>query len=138
MVVLDPLEVGGEPGFGLRLAVQRAGGGLGDGLEELAADLVEQREVELALRGEVLVQHRLGDAGRVGHVVHRRAVEALAGEHLEADGEQLLPTGRGRQAGRHGYRMVTPTPGPCRRFRVPAGSGSDPRARSSFSAAFTA
>ena len=68
-------------------------GGLGDPGDELVADVLEQRQVQLALRVEVLVEHRLGHAGGLSHVVHRRAVEALASEDLEGDLEQLLTAG---------------------------------------------
>ena len=93
-IVVDPAEVRAEAGFGLRPPVERARGGLGDGLEQLAAHLVEEREVEPPLGREVLVQHGLGHARGVGHVVHRGAVEPLAGEDLEADGQELFPAGR--------------------------------------------
>ena len=53
--------------------------------------LVEQREVEVELAGEVLVEHRLGDAGALGDVVHRGGVVALGDEHLEGGLEQLGP-----------------------------------------------
>ena len=107
MIVGHPLEVGGEAGLGLRLAVEREGGGLGDGLEQPATDLVEEGEIELAFGGEMLVQNGFGDTGRVGHVVHGRAVEALPGEDLEPDSEELFPASGSREASRHGYPMVT-------------------------------
>ncbi len=44
--------------------------------EQPVTDLVEQRPVQLALRVEVLIEHRLGDPRRLGDVVHRRAVES--------------------------------------------------------------
>ena len=45
----------------------------------------------------MLVQHRFGDTGGVGDVVHRRAVEAGPAEHLERDVEDLFPArGRGQ------------------------------------------
>ena len=124
-VVGHPAEVGEEAP--LDLGVRRAGldRGLADGVAQPAADLLEQGQVQLPLRAEVLVQHGLGDAGGVGHVVHGRAVEALAGEDLQRDSQELLPAGGGGKAGRHGYPMVT--------------VASDALApRSSRSAAFTA
>ena len=97
VVLGHPAEVGLEPALGLRSAVGRVGGGLGDRREQAVADLVEQRPVELALGVEVLVQHGFGDPGGVGDVVHRRAVVAGAAEHLERDVEDLFPArGRGQ------------------------------------------
>ncbi len=61
-------------------------------LDDRVAGAVEQREVELELAGEVLVEHRLGDARALGDVVHRRRVVALAHEHLERRLQQLDPT----------------------------------------------
>ena len=52
-------------------------------------DGVEQREVEVELAGEVLVEHRLGDPRALGDVVHRRGVVALGDEDLEGRLEQL-------------------------------------------------
>ena len=45
--------------------------------EEPLASFIEQRHVQLAFRFEVLVEHRLGHPGRLGNIVHGRAVEAL-------------------------------------------------------------
>ena len=100
-VVGDPAEVGRGSPLGLRAAVGGVGGGLGDRREQPVADLVEQRPVQLALGLEVLVQHGLGDAGRLGDVVHRGVVVAGPGEDLEGDVEELLAAGGGREAGRH-------------------------------------
>ena len=61
----------------------------------------------LPLGVEVLVEHRLGDAGGLGDVVHRRLVVARPGEHVEGDVEQLLAPGGGGEARGHGYPMVT-------------------------------
>ena len=55
---------------------------------------VEQREVELELAREVLVEHGLGDAGPLGDVVHRGGVVAVGDEHLLGRGEQLLAARR--------------------------------------------
>ena len=52
---------------------------------------VEDRQVELELAGEVLVEHRLGDPGALGDVVHRGGVVALRDEHLEGSRQQLRP-----------------------------------------------
>ena len=92
-IVVDPAEVRLDAGLGLRLAVGRLAGGLRDPGDELVADVLEQRQIHLTLRVEVLVEHRLGHAGSVSHVVHRRAMEALTSEDLEGDLEQLLTAG---------------------------------------------
>ena len=107
-VVGHPVEVGGRsparPGPAAWPALAVA---LAMASEQPGALLVEQGEVELALGGEVLVEHGLGDAGGLGHLVHRRGVEAVAGEHLERDVEQLLAAGGGGEALSHGYPSVT-------------------------------
>ena len=58
-------------------------------VDDLVAGDVEQREVEVELAGEVLVEHRLGHARPLGDVVHRGGVVALRDEHLERGVEQL-------------------------------------------------
>ena len=60
---------------------------------------VEQREVEIELAGEVLVEHRLADPGPVGDLVHRGGVVALGDEHLLRGGQQLQPALSARQPG---------------------------------------
>ena len=56
----------------------------------------------------MLVEHGFGDTGGVGDVVHRSAVEAVAGEHLEGDVEDLFPArGRGQSGAGAGLGMVT-------------------------------
>ena len=67
--------------------------------------LVEQREVEVELAREVLVEHRLADAGALGDVVHRRRVVALGDEDLLGGAEQLLAPGRPGQPGAAGPRV---------------------------------
>ena len=59
-------------------------------LEQLAAGLLEQLDVERTLAREVLVQHRLGDSGRFRDLVHRGGVEALVRETFACDVEELL------------------------------------------------
>ena len=75
---------------------------------------VEQREVEVELAGEVLVEHRLGDPGPLGDVVHRGGVVALGDEHLEGGLEQLgaalparQPAAARRAAGRRSTSALT-------------------------------
>ncbi len=71
VAVGDPTEVGQEtravcsrpsPALAVSLVIA---------LEHAGTDLVEQGAVQVALGVEVLVQHRLGDAGGIGDVVHR-------------------------------------------------------------------
>jgi len=90
---------GGETGLDLLARPRGRGGGLGDGLHEPGAHVVEELEIESPLRPEMLVQHGLRDTGGLGDVVHRRDVEPVGGEGLECHVEKLAPTlGRG-QAG---------------------------------------
>jgi hypothetical protein len=51
--------------------------------------LVDKREVQLVLAGEVLVQHRLAHAGAVGDLVHRGGVITLGDEDLAGGAEKL-------------------------------------------------
>ena len=76
----------------------------------VSQDGVEQREVEVELAGEVLVEHRLGDPGPLGDVVHRGGVVALGDEHLERGLEQLGAALAARQpaAARRGAAGRTP------------------------------
>src|SRR5262249_46363451 len=105
-VLLHPPEVGAKASLDLGPRPARLGTDLLDRLAEPLPDLFEQGEVELSLRLEMLVQDRLGDARRPGDVVHRRAVEAMAGEDLQRHTEELLATGGSGKARRHGYLMV--------------------------------
>ena len=52
-------------------------------LDQLVDEAVEQGDLELALRGEVLVDQRLRDAAAGGDVVERGLVEAALREDLE-------------------------------------------------------
>jgi hypothetical protein len=61
--------------------------------------LLEQREVEVELAREVLVEHRLADAGPVGDVVHRGRVVALRDEDLLRRAQELAPPRRPGQPG---------------------------------------
>ena len=135
-LVGDPSEPRGEAPLGLLARVRRGGRRRDDRGAQPVTDVVEQREVQLALGREVLVEHRLGDARRLGHVVHRRAVEPPPREHAESRSEELLAPGGGGESDGHGYRTVTPAlngrPVGCEP------GGYRPAARSSFSAAFTA
>ncbi len=72
-------------------------------VEQLAADVREQLDEEGPLRREVLVQHRLRNAGRGCDVVHRGRVEAGRREHVAGDIEKLPPALLGRES--HGHRL---------------------------------
>ncbi len=96
-VVGDESEVGLEPRLDLLPWPRSVGGRLGDAVAELAADLAEQLPVELALGGEVLVQHGLGHPGGLGDIVHRGLVEALRREHAQGAVEELLTPFGGRE-----------------------------------------
>ena len=106
-VVVHVVEVGEEAV--LDLLTWSAGGRrrLGDRLLQLVADVGEQLDEELALGAEVLVQHRLGHAGGLGDVVHRRRGEALVGEHRDGDPEQLFSSFGSRKS----HRVGQPVPG---------------------------
>ena len=84
-VVVEDVHRGGDPLLVVVGGLQRRAA-VGD---DRVAGGVEQREVEVELAGEVLVEHRLGDAGALGDVVHRRGVVALGDEDLERGVEQL-------------------------------------------------
>ena len=75
-------------------------------LDDRVARLVEQREVELELAREVLVEHRLGDAGPLGDVVHRGGVVALGDEDLQRGLEQLGAPGGARHPAAAGLLVV--------------------------------
>jgi len=79
----------------------RLGHRLGDRSHHLAADIIEELEVEIPLRPEVLLEDGLGDAGGVGHLLHRRLVEPFLREHVQSDVEQLAAPAGGGQSGHH-------------------------------------
>ncbi len=67
---------------------------------------LEQGEVEVQLAGEVLVEHRLGDPGAFGDVVHGGRVIALRDEHLEGGRQQLRAALAARQPAAAGADLV--------------------------------
>jgi hypothetical protein len=88
-VLVDELEVGLERSPDpLPVAGGRRQGGP-DPLLELERVRVEQGQVQSLLRGEVVVEDGLRDAGLPGHVLHRDAVEPLGPEHLARHLEEL-------------------------------------------------
>ena len=133
VVVGHPLEVGQKALLGLLAAAGHPRRGLGDRRQQPVADLVEQRHVQILLGVEVLVEHRFGDPGGFGDVVHRGAMEAVSGEHLDRDVEDLFAAGGSGKSDAHTcYLRVTST--------APSVEMScyRPRSRSSRSAALTA
>ncbi|GAA1495652.1 hypothetical protein GCM10009628_06540 [Paeniglutamicibacter kerguelensis] len=58
--------------------------------------LVQQRNVELALAGEVLVEHGFGDLGDLGDFIHRSTVEAMGDEYLVRGLQKLAAAGLAR------------------------------------------
>lgn len=98
----DETEVGVEALLDL-ITWAGCGGSSGqDGLLELAAHVAEQLDEQLALRAEVLIEHRLCDPGRLGDLVHRRATEPVLGERRQGAVQQLSATFGCGQAHGHG------------------------------------
>ena len=98
----NPPEIGAEPPNGGVLAIGGIGGRLVDGGAHTSTDLVEERREEVIFRIKMLVEHRFGDAGCFGDVVHGCDVETSGGEHLKGDVEQLVASFiRGESRGTH-------------------------------------
>ena len=95
-------EVGGEGGVDPLPVVAGRADRAGDRLDQPVHALVEQRQVELLLAREVLVEHRLADSGPFRDLVHRRGVVAAGDEDLYGRVQQLPPAGEPRQAGSPG------------------------------------
>ena len=91
LVVLHEAEVSPKSGLDLAVGILGGRGGRQDRLLELTAGVFQQLPVKGPLRLEVLVEHRLRDAGPIRDVVHRRAVETAVGEDLKGDVKQLPP-----------------------------------------------
>src|SRR5256714_9382992 len=66
----------------------------------LRPDVLERREVEVALRGEVAVEDRLGDSGGAGDLGGSGAVIAPVGEETERRLDQMLTALGSRHPGR--------------------------------------
>ena len=69
-------------------------------VDQRVAALVEDREVQLELAWEVLVEHRLGDPGELGDRIHAGGVVPLRDEGLARGVEQLRTPLLARQAPR--------------------------------------
>ncbi len=94
--VVDEREVGGDRRrHAFLVVVGRTQRGV-QALEQLLAAVVEQGEVEVELAREMLVEHRLADAGPLGDLVHGRCVVAVGDEHVAGGSEEL---GTARQPG---------------------------------------
>ena len=137
VIVGNPLEVGPESLFGLLATSGDAGRCFGDRRQQAVADLVEQGHVQVLLGIEVLVQHGLGHSGGLGDVVHRRPVEAVAGEHFDGDVENLFAASGCCQTNAHGRMLIDglPQSNNCGSYGE---SFYSPCSRSSRSAALTA
>ncbi|SQD99618.1 hypothetical protein FMEAI12_5500011 [Parafrankia sp. Ea1.12] len=87
--VCDEVEVGPDRAFDPDVVVRGRGERRAHGRDQLLGVLVEQREIEVELAGEVLVEHRLAHPGPLGDLVHRGRVVALGDEHLAGGPKQL-------------------------------------------------
>ena len=105
-VVAHEVEVGAEPVLDLLVGTGGIAGRLGDRLAEVSPDVGQELDEQLALRAEVLVEHRLGDPGGLGDVVHRRCVESVLGEHADRSAQQLFSSLGSRESHRpfHGNK----------------------------------
>jgi hypothetical protein len=82
--------------------------------EQLGDGRVEKGQVEIELAREVLVEHRLGDPGALGDLVHSGRVIAVRRENLEGRLQQLgatLGLGQARGAGGLGGHVMNTTDG---------------------------
>ena len=92
--------------------VGRRGGAGGDGLEALsgtAEGVAQQRAVQPLLAVEVVVQHRLVDAGAPGDSIDARSGEAARGEFDRGGGEDPV-RGDARGPGHETNRLVNNIP----------------------------
>ncbi len=96
-LVADELEEGRDRRVDPLLVVVGAVEGLEDEALEAVALALQEREVELELAGEVLVEDGLGDPRLVGDVLHRGGVVALAHEDGLGGLQELGSALRARQ-----------------------------------------
>ena len=80
--------------LGRRLLAGQLFGPHGD---QLVAGALEQPLVQRELGREVVIDHRRGDAGAAGDLVHPGAVVAAFGEHLQCGLLDEFAAGLGRQ-----------------------------------------
>ena len=97
LVVREP-EVRPEAVLDLLAWAARVGRGLRDRVAQLGADIGQELDEELPLGREVLVQHGLRHARRLGHVVHRRGVVAVLREDGHRGVQELLSSFRRRKS----------------------------------------
>ncbi len=64
-------------------------------MNDVRADLVDERDEQIQLVCEVTVEDRLGDAGALGQCSRRRTAKAAAGKEIGGHFEQLTPAIRG-------------------------------------------
>ncbi|GHD69840.1 hypothetical protein GCM10010317_076190 [Streptomyces mirabilis] len=67
-------------------------------MQQGLAVLVQQREIQVELAREVLVENRLADARALGDVVHGGRVIPLRNEYFLGGAEELVASGTARQA----------------------------------------
>lgn len=107
VVVVDPVEIREESELGPSSAVTQLELCVRHGLEKSASRLVDECEVQLPFRSEVLVENGLGDAGDLCNVVHRCLVVPMSCEDVEGDIEKLFSTCSGWQTGSHDMFTVS-------------------------------
>src|SRR5690606_38535574 len=115
-VVVDELEVGADRGLDAQLVVVGGGQCPVEMIEQIVLRLVQQREVELQLAREVLIEHRFADAGPHRDLVHRGGMKALSHEDLTRGPQQLgtaLITGQAYSAGGYVGRGSHSSPHGC-------------------------
>src|SRR5581483_2712076 len=87
----DELEVSAERGAHPLLVLIGGAQRAPDGLDQAVHALVQQRQVQLQLAGEVLVEHRLADSGALRDLVHGSGVVPTLDEYLKGRVEKLPP-----------------------------------------------
>jgi hypothetical protein len=106
LVRLDEAEVGAEAqAQALLVALGQGEGALQRG-GELAELSLQQRCVQRVLGREVLVEHWLGDAGRLGDGLHGGTAVAVPGEDPAGHVQQLRAARGRRQTGTGTHRAV--------------------------------
>lgn len=89
---IDKVEVCGEGVAHPLLVIARLGNRHPHPTHEFTGLLVDERKIQVEFAGEVLVQHRLRDAGAVGDIVHSRRVVALSDEYVAGSLQELCPS----------------------------------------------
>ena len=92
-MISDPVvdgELGVEPHQPFEHVVAAGGHDLASTVEQVLADVDQHLAEQRLLATEVVVQRRAADAGGVADVVDRDVGEAVGGEQLGGDRQQLL------------------------------------------------